>query len=1057
SKGIGKDSFVAVLLPRSGLMAAVALGVVKSGAAYQPLDPTYPEERIGFMLSDSDVRLLIADRSLSGLVGGYRGDVLYTDEFPTLFAGEAPDVRGLAPKPEDVFVILYTSGTTGKPKGCVIENGNIAAYVDWLGGRLELGPGCRYASYASFGFDACMMDIFVTLSHGATIYVIPDGYRKDLGMLEEFYVSNGITHGFMTTQMGRMFMETTGCRSLRKFMTGGEALAPVKPPEWVDFINAYGPTETTVSVTSHRVTGESPRIPIGVPNPDVGVYVMDESLRIVPTCACGELCVSGPQVFRGYLNNPEKTASVLVPNPYAQSDSHRTLYRTGDIVRLLPDGNLDYVGRRDGLVKVRGFRIELTEVENAIRGFPGITNVTVQAFDARSGGKFLAAYVVCDGELDVKALKAHILESKPPYMVPAVVTKVDAIPLTVNGKVDRRALPVPSMDVGKVTPPSTPLQKRIFKIASDVIGDDSFGVETDLFEAGLTSIGIVKLNVLLSDEFGIPFQSKDVRENPTVRDLESFVSTAAPQETYPVLDDYPLTKSQEGIFVDCMSMPDSTRYNIPLLLAYGPGIDRGRLKAAIVSAVNAHPFMMTRITTDAKGDIRLDRKGTSSFTEDMVEEVTIPSLTDVRDLVEPFPLMGSRLFRIKLIHADREYLFVEMHHIISDGTSMGIFLDDVSRAYSGETLQPERFSGFEESLKEMSDREEALAEAKGYFEGLLAGYDLDFLPKGDRYRPGPDPVGKFRMESRDDTAASADVFCRRGGITVNSLMCAVFGFDLARYNGSDHSVFTTVYNGRNDSRTARSVSMFVKTIPVVCDLSDQERSPLSLSEAVGRQMVGTMANDTYSFAEISRELGVRPDVLFVYQGEGFGFDSFCGQPAEPVPVTLSDVKEPILFQVAREGGRFVYEVEYDGDRYTPEFIRFFTASFDAVLREFLVQPALKDVSMTDEATMELVAKVNDTDSPFDRSRTVVDLFRERARESPGSVAVVCGSQSITYGELDSVTDDIAAYVRGKGIGRDEFVAVLVPRSVDMVVAAEGVVKAGAAYQPLDPTYPEERL
>ncbi|MBO4569504.1 MAG: AMP-binding protein, partial [Candidatus Methanomethylophilaceae archaeon] len=830
------------------------------------------------------------------------------------------------------------------------------------------------------------------------------------------------------------------------------------PSDWVDFYNIYGPTECTVNVSSFIVRDATPLIPIGRPNSNVRLYVLDKSDRLVPVGACGELCISGPQVFREYLNNPEKTAKTVVPNPLSDDPGHRRLYRTGDVVRLLPDGNVDYVGRRDGMVKVRGFRIELGEVEAAVRSFEGIKDATVQAFDAPSGGKLIAAYVVSDGKVDVKALGDFIASTKPAYMVPAVTMQLDEIPMTVNGKVDRRKLPAPAIDFGKVTPPSTDLQKRIFKIASDVLGTDGFGIETDLFQAGLTSISSIRLNTLLSEEFGIPFRSKDVKDNCTVEKLESFVLNSAPAKEYPVQDDYPLTKSQEGVFVECMSMPGSTVYNIPILVKCDDGIDTARLKAAIVKAVAAHPFVTTELFMSDSGDIRMRGKGLREFSEDEIEEVTADSLESVKpDLVQPFQLMGSRLFRFKIIHADGEYLLADLHHIISDGASTHILMDAISRAYAGEELEPERFSGFEAALKEEDERKgEALNVARKYYEDLLSGRDRDFLLKGDRRGPAPASDGELLAEG-SVPAEELCRYCDGAGITVNAMMCSAFGHVLAAFNGNDHSVFATVYNGRSDSRIADSISMYVKTLPVVCDVSDLSMPPLRLCEAMGRQLVDSMSNDLYSFAEASRELGAKADVLFVYQGEGLSMDSFCGLPSEPVPLSLSEVKEPILFQVISDHGKIRYRVEYDKERYTPELIGSLVRAFDRALSEFMSSSKLKEVSLADESTEEAYRRLNDTDSPYDASVTALDRFRKNAKERPDATAVVHKGRSMTYGELGSAAGRIAGYVRSKGIGRNEFVAVLVHRSPGMVFAALGIEMAGAAYQPLDPTYPEERL
>ncbi|MCQ2078790.1 MAG: amino acid adenylation domain-containing protein [archaeon] len=1061
-KGIGRDSFVAVMTGRNVNGFIAPWGVAKAGAGYQPLDPSYPVDRLEFMLQDSSARMLILDRDiperiegLKEIVEGFRGTVLYTDEIPSLPAGTPP----AGPSPRDAAVILYTSGTTGKPKGCVIEHAQATAFLQTFRERVQLGPDARFGQYASFGFDAGFTEIFLPIACGSTVHILDDSIRSDVKAMERYFNDNALTAGFMTTQVGRLFIETAKVPSLRAFLVGGEKLVPVTPSGDVEFYDAYGPSETLAFVASHRVVDDRPMQPVGRPNHNTRLYIVDRDLNRLPVGAVGELCIAGLQVSRGYLNRPEKNEECFVTNPFTKDADYQRMYRTGDVARILPDGSLGIVGRSDGQVKIRGFRIELGEIEKVIREFPGIRDATVQAFDAAGGGKFVAAYVVSDSPVDIQALNGFILQTKPPYMVPAVTLQIDSIPLTVNSKVDKRRLPAPVMDVGEVLKPATELQERIHAVVAKVIGTSDFGTDTDLFSAGLTSIGSIRLNVLMSDEFGIPFQTRDIRDNPTVLRLEEFIGRSAPARTYAVQDDYPLTKTQEGIYIECLSRPGSTAYNIPLLISIDPSLDRDRLKESIVKAVDAHPFMMTSLFQNDSGEARFRHTDPGMFTVSDIEEIECERFEDIKgDLLKPFDLFGPRLMRVKLIHAEREYLLVEMHHIISDGTSVQIFVDTVSRIYNGEEVTPEKFSGFEASLREQEDRSgDSLKASREYYENLLSGSDRDFLPKGDVYHPDPAAPNSLDIEGAKGLAGRASAFCEDNRVSMNGLMCAAFGYVLSGYNGSDHSVFTTVYNGRNDSSTAYSVSMFVKTLPVVCTIGDRTRSPATLTGEISRQLVDSMSNDLYSFSEISRDLDVKADVLFVYQGDEFIFDSFCGRPAEMVEISLSDEKEPILFQVLKIGDTFRYLVEYDSARFTSEFIGYLTRSFDNAVSEFITRGTLDDIDLTDDTTLELVRRVNSTDVPFDRTRTVVDDFVDNARRDPDHVAVVCSDESITYGELDRISDHIAGYIRDRGIGTDQFVGVLVPRCISMVTCAEGVLKSGAAYQPLDPTYPEERL
>ena len=418
SKGLGIEDVVAILIPRSEWMAIISLGVLKAGCAYQPLDPTYPKERLNFMMQDANVKLLIADEELYSIVDEYKGEVLFTKDIENLKDSKSVD----GPKPESLFTLIYTSGSTGVPKGCQLEHRNMVAFCHMHQHALHVEADSRIGAYASFGFDACLLELWPPLIIGATTYIIPEEIRLDLIALNDYFEKNGITHTFMTTQVARSFVNDISNHSLKAFITGGEKLADVNPPSYL-LLNGYGPSESICYVTAFPVTEKMQNIPIGKAVENMHLYIMDAYGHRLPVGAAGELWINGPQVGRGYLNRPEKTAESFIETPWGRC------YRSGDIVRYLPDGNIQFVGRRDGQVKIRGFRIELTEVEAVIRQYPGIKDVTVQAFDEEGGGKFIAAYVVSDEQVDIEALNNFILDQKPPYMVPAVTMQIDSIPL----------------------------------------------------------------------------------------------------------------------------------------------------------------------------------------------------------------------------------------------------------------------------------------------------------------------------------------------------------------------------------------------------------------------------------------------------------------------------------------------------------------------------------------------------------------------------------------------------------------------------------------------------
>ncbi len=527
SKGLKQEDVVSVLIPRCEWMAIVSLGVLKAGCAYQPLDPSYPKERLNFMMQDAGAKLLIADEQLRPIVDEYQGEVMLTKDIPQLADNPTPNTQH--PSPNTLFILLYTSGSTGVPKGCQLTHANLVAFCNWYQRFYSLKPEHKVAAYASYGFDACMMDMYPALTCGASVHIIPEEIRLDLIALNDYFEQNHITHSFMTTQVGYQFATSIENHSLLYLSTGGEKLASLTPPTGYKFYNVYGPTECTIFTTIYCVERKMKEIPIGKSLDNMRLYVADAQGRRLPIGAAGELWVSGPQVSRGYLNRPEKTAEVYITNPFTSDEKYQHTYRTGDIVRFLPDGNIQFVGRRDGQVKIRGFRIELKEVESIIREFPGIKDATVQAFDEDGGGKFIAAYVVSDQPVDIEALNQFILDEKPPYMVPAMTMQIDAIPLNQNQKVNKRALPKPEKKAAVVEESNVPmnvLEEELHEMIAGIVNTTDFGITTVLGYAGLTSISAIKLAVQVNKRYRVALDSKSLVKNGTLQSIENEILAA---------------------------------------------------------------------------------------------------------------------------------------------------------------------------------------------------------------------------------------------------------------------------------------------------------------------------------------------------------------------------------------------------------------------------------------------------------------------------------------------------------------------------------------------------
>ena len=872
SQGIGKEDVVSILIPRCEYMAIAPMGVIKAGAAYQPLDPTYPKDRLMYMLGDSAAKLLIADRELLPLVDGYEGPVLFTDEILNL---ENTDAKLTKPDLHDLFILLYTSGSTGVPKGCMLEYGNITAFCHWYKKYYNIDFDSKVAAYASFGFDASMMDIYGALANGAQLHIIPEEIRLDFIGLQRYFEENGITHSFMTTQVGRQFALEMDCKSLKYLSVGGEKLVPLDPPKGYKFFNAYGPTECTIFTTVFEVDKYYSNIPIGKALDNIKLYITDKFGHLLPYGACGELMISGWQVSRGYLNKPEKTAEVYTKNIYDDTKGYEVLYHSGDVARYLPDGNIQIIGRKDSQVKIRGFRIELSEVEEVIRRYQGIKDATVVAFDDPNGGKYIAAYVVSDSPVDINGLNDFIKETKPAYMVPAVTMQIDKIPLNQNQKVNKKALPLPERKIEEVIKPENETQQKLFDCIAEVLGYTEFGITTDIYEAGLTSISAIKLNILISKAFDIVIKTSDIKNHPTIQMLEGFVKTAGKEKTREIQENYPLTNTQEGIFIECTANMGSTIYNIPYLLKLDKKVDLEKLAVAIDSTVEAHPYLKTRLFMSDEGEVLQKRDDALSYKTQIINGM------NKETLVRPYMLFNEQLFRFEIYRTcDGNYLFLDIHHIIADGTSLSIIINDINRAYSGETLETEKYTSYDLAL----DNRDALAgdvykNAESYYKSVFekTGGSIHFYPD----KNGAVPTAElYHRETSEFSVQDVKEFCKKHGITENVFFISAFGITLGKYNFKKDAVFTTIYHGRNDSRLSETIGMLVKTLPVYCDFSGSTKDCLT---EVQQQLINSMNNDIYPFSQISHEFNIKADAMVIYQGDNFAFDMIGGEYAQESP------------------------------------------------------------------------------------------------------------------------------------------------------------------------------
>ena len=1063
-QGLKRGDVVSILIPRGIYQVVASLGALKAGCAYQPLDATYPPERLNFMIEDASAGLLITTDELGTLINGYEGRRLTLKEAAELPEGK-PQTK---PEPGDTFILLYTSGSTGVPKGVRLTHGNLVCFIEWYTHFYELSEKDRVGQYASYGFDACMMDIYPALSSGAAVCIVPEEMRLDLNAMNRYFISHEVSVAFMTTQVGRQFASEMENPFLRAISVGGEKLASMEPPRGVNFYNMYGPTEGTIIVTTYQVTRMEDNIPIGHPVADVKCYVVDPFGHLLPPGAIGELIIAGPHVGAGYLNRPEKTAEVFIRNPF-DGGEYENAYRTGDIVRYRTDGEIEFIGRRDGQVKIHGFRVELSEVEAVIREYPGIKDAAVVAKDLGADGKAVAAYIVSDEVISPKDIGEFIRERKPPYMVPSFIMQLDAIPLNQNGKVNRKELPEPVIepDGEESAHVDNVLEKELKRIIGEALNMKEPPLNTPLEYLGFTSLSMIRLSTRLFNGFGVNIPVKEMKDK-TITDIENLIlsewirgtGTGAGEKEESVIKSSPLSAAQTGVYVDCMRNPQLSSYNIPSVLTFDASTEPEELIKAVGNILKAHPSVFVHF--DIIDNQVMAIKDEVSIPEIPVFTMSGEECASFRDsFVQPFHLNRGPLFRFAVIKTPESVkLFTDFHHLIFDGFSMSVFLKELGEALkNGGKPAGEGASYFTyvRNQKEMLASDAGASHEK-YFEKLFCDYESSTeLPK-DISSGSDSDVGNKRFLYADiDDSMTAGV-CKLPGIDEPGLFLAALDYTLARLTGSENVYITTISSGRSDVRFSDTFGMFVNTLPLAAKLSSG--SVADFIREVSGGLSQAIDHENYPFADVAAKWGFNVNVMYEYQRGVVekpdipGLDSIEG-------IEAGKSKFAVTVRIVDRGGRPSIEVEYNDALYSEKAIEEFLRSYSIVIGKFSTggRDRLRSISLLDGERNEQLKGFHER---AERPEIPEDMLfhsgiERMARQIPDKPAILACDGNYTYKELDENANRVANALIGRGIKTGSRVVLLLPRTARVFFALYGVLKAGGAYIPCDPGYPSERI
>lgn len=1101
-KGLGPEQFVALALPRSPEMVASMLGVLKTGAAYLPLDPEFPADRISYMLEDAKPSCIITTEEIAASLPDNLAvpelvlDQAVTQEIIKRYSPENPDVSVSLDHPA---YIIYTSGSTGRPKGVVVTQKSLSNFLLSMQEAFSLGEEDRLLAVTTVAFDISALELYLPLISGAQIVIAKKETIREpqalAQMIENFDIN--IMQATPTLWHALVTSEPEKLRGLR-VLVGGEALPSGLLQALQDLhcsvTNLYGPTETTIwSAAAFLEEGLQGVPPIGKPIWNTQVYVLDNGLQPVPPGVVGELYIAGTGLARGYFHRPDLTAERFVADPYGPPGTR--MYRTGDQARWRADGSLDYIGRADHQIKIRGFRIELGEIDAVLANHPHIEQASVVVREDQPGDKRLAAYVVADGAIDTAELRRYMGASLPDYMVPSAFVEMDELPLTPNGKLDRKALPAPDFSTSvSDRSPRTPQEEILCDLFAEVLGLARVGIDDSFFELGGHSLLAARLMSRIREVMGAELGIAKLFDEPTVAGLAAHLDLA--QSARPALqraerpEKIPLSFAQRRLwFLHCLEGPSPT-YNIPVAVRLSGELDQGLLKAALYDLVCRHESLRTIFPESQGTSYQHILDADQAHPELHVTEIAEKELSDrLAEAVRySFDLAAEPAFRAELfvIGPDEYVLLLLVHHIVGDGWSLTPLTRDLGTAYAARchgrspewaplAVQYADYALWQQELLGNEDNPNSLIAGQLAFwkETLKNLPDQLELPT-DYSRPAePSHDGDmihFRIEP--EFHKRLQELARTNRVSLFMVLQSGLAALLTRLGAGTDIPIGSPIAGRNDDALGDLVGLFINTLVLRTDTSG-DPSFRELLDRVREVNLAAYDNQDLPFERLvevlnpARSRATHPlfQIMLAFQN------------TPDAELHLPDMESSLRINSVGSA-KFDLTLEISEDRLadgTPNGMEgLLEYSTDLFKRETAQALADRLMRLLEAAESDPDEQIGNLDilAPEERSSMVADWqsvsekiphaclpeqFEKQAALRPDAIAVVYEDQALSYAELNERANRLARMLISEGVGPEQFVALALPRSLEMAVGLLAVLKAGAAYLPLDPDYPADRI
>ncbi|WDD36886.1 amino acid adenylation domain-containing protein (plasmid) [Nostoc sp. UHCC 0926] len=1137
SLGVKADVLVGLCVERSLEMVVGLLGTLKAGGAYVPLDPNYPQERLAFMLEDAQVSVLLTQQSLVDRLPEHQAKIVCLDTDAGLFSqssqenlislrvrqfrldGNRQDSNCLTSvQANNLAYVIYTSGSTGKPKGVALNQLALCNLILWQLQNNTISTGAKTLQFAPISFDVSFQEIFTTWFSGGTLFLITEELRRDpvalLGFLEEKAIERLFVPFVVLQQLAEVAVDSELVNShLREIITAGEQLQ-ITPAISQLFSklndctlhNHYGPSETHV-VTTFTLTNSVdtwPLLPpIGQPIANTQIHILDKYLQPVPIGVPGELYIGGVCLARGYLNRPELTQEKFISNPFEKLGESK-LYKTGDLVRHLPYGNIEYLGRIDNQVKIRGFRIELGEVEAVLSQHEDVEGCCIIPREDTPGDKRLVAYVVAhqDCTPTISELRQFLKAKLPEYMVPNVFVMLESLPLTPSGKVDRRALPEPDLYseiTGKYVAPRTQIEELLAQIWAQVLKVELVGIYDNFFELGGHSLLATQLVSRIRNIFKVELPLRELFATATLVELAQAIEQLQQQNLQlsapPILPrakntDLPLSFAQQRLWFLDQFEPNSPSYNIPVALRLVGTLNVAALDQSLQEIIHRHEALRTNfVTLDGQPTQIIREERTRKRQQEIISIVDLKHLSTTKQesalqqlaqqqAIEAFDLASEPLLRATLlVLSQTEHVFLLcMHHVVSDAWSINVLIQELAALYNAYSQGqfpslaplPIQYADFAIWQRDWLQGD-VLQSQLIYWQQQLANAPALLSLPTDRTRPAVQTfAGAYQQFALSIELTDRLVkLSQEQGCTLFMTLLAAYDILLYRYTGQEDILVGSPIANRNRNEIEGLIGFFVNTLVMRTDLADNP----SFSELLSR--VREVALSAYAHQDLpfemlvealqpERDLSYTPlfQVMFVLQNAPMSALELTGLTVTPLMTEATTAKFDLTLSMQNTTTGLVGVWEYNTDLFDASTIARMTGHFMTLL-ESIITNSQQQISqlplLTASEQQQLLVDWNNTQVDYSFDKSIHQLFEEQVQRTPDAVAVVFEDQQLTYQQLNCRANQLAHYLQSLGVKPDVLVGLCVERSLSMVVGLLGILKAGGAYVPLDPDYPQERL